>query len=165
MVISQEAKDGLYWYARVLGIFHTDVLHVDPLARNRSVQHMEFLWVRWFGIEPGYRSGSRFGRLPKVGFVPDTDISAFGFLDPSLVLRGCHLVPAFASGRTSALLRTVSLTLARPPDETDDWTNYYVIMYVLLFIPLHAIVNCTQTDGLIATCSCVTSGVALAMSL
>jgi hypothetical protein len=129
-----------------------------------SVQCMEFLWVRWFGIELGYRLGSCFGCLPKVGFVPDTDISAFGFLDPSLVLCGCHLVPAFASGQTSALLCTISLTLTQPPDETDDWTNYYVIMYVLLFILLHVIVNCTQTDGLIITCSCVTSEVALAMS-
>jgi hypothetical protein len=63
-----------------------------------------------------------------VGFVPDTDDGAFGFLDPSLVLRGCHLVPAFANGRTSTLLHTVSMTAAHPPDETDNWMNYYIIM-------------------------------------
>ena len=98
MVVSQEAGDGPYWYARVLGIFHADILHVGPLALNLSVQHMEFLWVCWFGIEPGYRSGSHFGCLLKVGFVPDTDPCVFGSLDPSLILHGCHLVPAFAGG-------------------------------------------------------------------
>jgi hypothetical protein len=89
---------------------------------------MEFLWVRWFGVEPGHRWGFKTARLPKIGFVPDTDDSAFGFLDPSLVIRGCHLVPSFANGRTSELLCTSDLTAARRPDETDDWVNYYVMM-------------------------------------
>jgi hypothetical protein len=130
MVLSPEAGANAhtYWYARVLGVFHAKVMHLGPEARNRSVQHIEFLWVRWFGIEPGYRCGFKAARLPKIGFVPDTDSNAFGFLDPSLVIRGCHLVPSFADGRTSELLRTSTLTAARCPDETDDWTNYYVIM-------------------------------------
>ena len=130
MVLSPETEAGAhpYWYARVLGVFHAKVLHTGPAAKNRSVQHMEFLWVRWFGIEPDYISGRQTARLPKIGFVPDTDDNAFGFLDPSLVLRGCHLVPAFAAGRTHSLLHTTSLTAARAPDETDDWVNYYVVM-------------------------------------
>jgi hypothetical protein len=117
-----------YWYARVLGVFHAKVMHIGPEARNRSVQHMEFLWVRWFGVEPGYRWGFKAARLPKIGFVPDTDSSAFGFLDPSLVIRGCHLVPSFANGRTTELLHTSASTAARLPEETDDWANYYVMM-------------------------------------
>jgi hypothetical protein len=130
MVVSPEKgpKAHRFWYARVLGVFHTKVLHTGAQSNNRSVQHIEFLWVRWFGIEPGYRSGSSCARLPKIGFVPGSDESAFGFLDPSLVLRGCHLVPAFAGGRTSELLPTLSSTAARLPGETDDWINYYVIM-------------------------------------
>lgn len=130
MVLSQEKgpKAHPFWYARVLGVFHTKVLHVGPKSRNRSVQRMEFLWVRWFGTVPGYKYGSSHARLPMIGFVPDTDRSAFGFLDPSLVLRGCHLVPAFAEGRTGDLLRTTSPTAARPFGEIDDWANFYVMM-------------------------------------
>jgi hypothetical protein len=130
MVVSPEKgpKVHPFWYARVLGVFHTKVLHTGPNSNNHSVQHMEFLWVRWFGLEPGYKSGSSHARLPKIGFVHEFDDSAFGFLDPSQVLRGCHLVPAFASGRTSELLQTVSPTAARPFGEVNDWTNYYVIM-------------------------------------
>jgi hypothetical protein len=43
---------------------------------------MDFLWVRWLGVEPGYRAGIKKARLPKVGFVPEPDPYAFGFLDP-----------------------------------------------------------------------------------
>ena len=130
MVVSPETGPNAhpYWYARVLGVFHVKVMHLGPEAQNRSVQHMEFLWVRWFGVEPSYRWGFKAARLPKIGFVPDTDSSAFGFLDPSLVIRGCHLVPSFADGRTATLLNTSTLTAARQPDETDDWMNYYVMM-------------------------------------
>lgn len=130
MVLSPETEDDAhpYWYARVLGVFHAQVLHTGPAAKNHSIQSMEFLWVRWFGLEPNYRSGTHVARLPKIGFVPDVDDNAFGFLDPSLVVRGCHLVPAFATGRTTSLLQTISPTAARAPDEKDDWVNYYVIM-------------------------------------
>ena len=117
-----------YWYAHVLGVFHAKVMHTGGDVHNCLIQHMEFLWVRWFSVEPGYRWGFKTARLPKVGFVPDTDDAAFGFLDPSLVIQGCHLVPSFADGRTSELLRTSTLTAARPTNEVDDWLNYYVMM-------------------------------------
>ncbi|KAF8237554.1 hypothetical protein L208DRAFT_1148665, partial [Tricholoma matsutake] len=65
---------------------------------------MEFLWVQWFGTEPGYHWGFKSALLPKIGFVPESDGNAFGFLDPSLILRGCHLVPCFSDGCTSQLL-------------------------------------------------------------
>ncbi|KAF9465232.1 hypothetical protein BDZ94DRAFT_1281476 [Collybia nuda] len=130
MVLSRETgpKVHPFWYAHVLGVFHARVLHTGPQSQSHSIQHMEFLWVRWFGIEPGYAYGPSKARLPKVGFVPEDDPNAFGFLDPSLVLRGCHLVPAFTNGRTSDLLTTQAPSAAQPPNETDDWTNFFVIM-------------------------------------
>jgi hypothetical protein len=133
MVASRETGPDAhpFWYARVLGVFHTRVLHMGPAATNRSVQHMEFLWVRWFGTEIGHRYGFKVARLPKIGFVDEADDLAFGFLDPSLVLRGCHLIPAFVNGRTSTLLKTLH-SAARPPGEVDDWAAFYVNMYVLV---------------------------------
>ncbi|KII83957.1 hypothetical protein PLICRDRAFT_46731 [Plicaturopsis crispa FD-325 SS-3] len=131
MVRSPETGPGAsqFWYARVLGVFHANVYHSGPSAKNRSVQRMEFLWVRWFGSAIGYHSGSKRARLPKVGFVPDTDESAFGFLDPSLVIRGCHLIPAFVDGRTPALLNCTH-SAGRAADEIDDWEAYYVNIFV-----------------------------------
>jgi len=71
----------------------------------------------------------------KIGFVPEEDPSAFGFLDPALVIRACHLMPAFADGRTSELLRS-GPSRARAPDEIDDWTNFYVGRFVFLLLRL-----------------------------
>lgn len=130
MVKSPETEPGShpYWYAKVLGVFHTLVQHVGTHSINPKPQRMEFLWVRWLGVEPGYQAGRRRARLPKIGFVPDSDDYAFGFLDPSLVIRGSHLIPVFSDGRTNELLRTTSPTAARDEQEVDDWVGYYVNM-------------------------------------
>ena len=72
-------------------------------------------------------SGFHQAKLPMVGFVPVSDPSAFGFLDPALVVRSCHLIPAFRNGRTQDLL-SVTGSLGRAVDEVDDWANYYVNM-------------------------------------
>ncbi|KAH7917363.1 hypothetical protein BV22DRAFT_1026465, partial [Leucogyrophana mollusca] len=116
-----------YWYARVLGIFHARVLHTGKDFENRPPQTMEFLWIRWFGVVPGHLSGQGVARLPKVGFVPNSDPLAFGFLHPLLVIRACYLIPSFTDGRTTNLLRP-GLSAGRKPGEADDWEAYYVNM-------------------------------------
>ncbi|KAJ8074151.1 hypothetical protein PM082_012443 [Marasmius tenuissimus] len=63
MVNSPDAEDPHpFWYARVMGIFHAQV----SLTRTRSNGQpweertpMEFLWVRWLGVEPAYRFDRR----------------------------------------------------------------------------------------------------------
>jgi hypothetical protein len=140
MVRSPEAGDNVhpYWYAQVLGIYHTIVSTTHPAASRHSAQPMQFLWVRWLGTEPGYRSGSRVARLPKIGFVEATDEDAFGFVDPDLVIRGSHLIPAFHFGRTCELMPYDGPTAARSVGEKDDWLNFYVNMYDFLSIlPIH----------------------------
>ncbi|KAL1703846.1 hypothetical protein EV121DRAFT_207017 [Schizophyllum commune] len=121
-----------YWYARVLGVYHAEVStsHAHAPASSRTSQPMQFLFVRWFGVEPRYRSGSRLCKLPKVGFVDESEGSyAFGFVDPALVIRCCHMIPDFSSGRTDMLLRTTGPSKARAAGEVDDWTNYYVNIF------------------------------------
>jgi hypothetical protein len=133
MLRSPEMEEGAkeaYWYARVIGIYHANVwAERTDIPNARGVKRMDFLWVRWFGKEPEYISGSHGARLPKVGFVESTDEFAFSFVDPANVIRGCHLVPAFHEGRTVDLLpvpRSVSRCLN--PGDNDDWVNYYVNM-------------------------------------
>jgi hypothetical protein len=119
-----------YWYARVLGVYHANIWaenSVIPGARN--VRRMDFLWVRWFGEEPGYRSGFCRARLPKIGFVESLDEFAFSFVNPADVVRGCHLIPAFNAGRSVDLLpwpRSIARRLN--PEDIDDWLNFYVNM-------------------------------------
>jgi len=129
MTLSRETSSNAhpFLYCQVIRAFHISVLHVRPNAHSRSQQTMELLWVRWLGLVPGYSWGLQEAWLPKVGFVPDNDDLAFGFLDPSLVIRGCHLIPCFSDGRTAALLRQ-GVSVARHPSEGDDWCSFYVNM-------------------------------------
>jgi hypothetical protein len=119
-----------YWYARVIGVFHALVSSSHMGLEERSLRRMDFLWVRWFGVEPGrYRYGIRYARLPKIRFVKSTDPYAFTFLDPAQAIRGVHVIPTFSEGRTSALLPNVkSVARILNPEEDDDWVNFYVNM-------------------------------------
>jgi hypothetical protein len=120
---NEENEDGFaahpYWYARVLGVFHANVFPPN----SRAVRRYDLLYVRWMGRDPEWNSGPGHLRLDRVGYVPEADAEAFGFLDPAHVLRACHLIPAFALGQTPSLLGP---SWAR--DFTDgDWMNYYVM--------------------------------------
>ena len=119
-----------FWYAQVLQAFHIEVLHTSPDAQCHSLQSMEVLWVHWLGVEPKYHWGFHKAWLPKVGFVPESDDNAFGFLDPSLVIHGCHLIPCFLDSRMTALLKQ-GHSVARDPTEEDDQHSFYVNMYVV----------------------------------
>ncbi|EGN98437.1 hypothetical protein SERLA73DRAFT_123743 [Serpula lacrymans var. lacrymans S7.3] len=61
MVLSREKKQGghSYWYAHVLGVFHTQVLHVSLGFKDNCPQCMEFLWVRWLGLDLEHCYGSK----------------------------------------------------------------------------------------------------------
>lgn len=135
MTLSRENQPDAhpFWYAQVIQAFHIEVLHVGPNARCRSPQTMELLWVRWLGVEPRYRWGFQEAWLPKVGFVPESDYNAFGFLDPSLVICGCHLTPSFSGRHTVALLRQ-GASIARYPTADNDWCSFYVNMYAFFYL-------------------------------
>jgi len=107
MVLSHEDVEDdphPYWYARIIGVFHAQVRHIGPRSKSTNPCRMDFLWVRWFGRDLGYKAGYTMKRLYRLGFIDSDDSGAFGFLDPDQIIRGVHLIPAFAHGRTSSLL-------------------------------------------------------------
>ncbi|KAF9535996.1 hypothetical protein CPC08DRAFT_677078, partial [Agrocybe pediades] len=62
-----------------------------------------------------------------------TDTDAFTFLDPSLVIRAAHLIPAFNEGQTQSLLpcaNSVARLSRRGESKEWDWVNYYVNIFV-----------------------------------
>lgn len=120
-------EDHPYWYARIVGIFHVNVLHTGPDSHSREPQRMEFLFVRWFGRDLTPTAGWSTKRLHRLGFVPGNDVDAFGFLDPQQCIRAVHLMPAFAWGRVTSLLPP-SVIARSLTNNYEDWQLYYLGM-------------------------------------
>ncbi|KAH7918336.1 hypothetical protein BV22DRAFT_1134671 [Leucogyrophana mollusca] len=112
-------------YARVVGIFHANVIFTGPGTPDYNTRHLEFLWVRWYEIEEE-SAGWDASRLDRVRFLPMADEDAFGFLDPKDVLRGCHVIPAFACGK----LHADGISISRCVDDSQDSKYYYVNRFV-----------------------------------
>jgi hypothetical protein len=113
-----------YWYARIVGIFHAMALQVGPKSKSREPRKMDFLFVRWFGLDNEEIGGWRTKKLHQIGFIEGDE--AFGFVDPADVIRAVHLIPRFSQGRTADLLGP---SFARSVQENnEDWVRYYVNM-------------------------------------
>jgi hypothetical protein len=127
MVLSHETDEERhpYWYARIIRIFHVEVWNYADTSMTKPRQ-MDFLFVRWFGHDPTYKSGFSAKRLPHIGFLKGEDPCAFGFVDPDVVIRGIHLIPAFEHGQTDQLL--MDSFVRREADLGKDWLYFYVNM-------------------------------------
>jgi hypothetical protein len=124
------AHDGFmhpYWYGRIITIFHVIVLHTGSHSKSYDPQTLQVLHVRWFGIDSEYTGGWSTKQLHWIGFVPEEDPLAFGFLDPREIIQAVHLVPAFSQGCTACLLGQTILDRPKA-DEDPDWYNFYAEM-------------------------------------
>jgi hypothetical protein len=107
-----------FLYARVLGIYHVNVIYTGGGSLDNAARRVEFLWVRWFEYD-AQRSFTRANsKLDPVCFLPTADEGAFGFVDPSDVLRCCHIVPAFARGKAPL----DDIGLSRLACDEQDWS-------------------------------------------
>jgi hypothetical protein len=140
MVLSHENDNERhpYWYARLICIFHIDVWYYGGENTLSTPKHMDVLFVRWFGRDMSFNGGFSSKCLHRIGFLTDdidSDPGCFGFIDPDQVIRGVHLIPAYAYGRTEKYLGP---SFARCEEEGDeDWLYFYVNMYVLFLYNLH----------------------------
>ena len=110
-----------FLYARVLGIFHANVIYSGPGSKDYIARRLEILWVRWFEVRD-VSAGWDHTTLDSLRFVPMSQDDVYGFVDPSSVLRGCHLIPAFASGR----MHPDGVSASQNARDGTDWKYYYV---------------------------------------
>ncbi|KAG2078852.1 hypothetical protein BDR04DRAFT_1165576, partial [Suillus decipiens] len=89
---------------------------------------MDFLFIQWFGHDANFRSSWSAKHLPRIRFLTGEDPSAFGFLDPDVIIRGVHLVPAFELGKTKELL--ADSFVRHDADLDQDWLYFYVNIFV-----------------------------------
>lgn len=113
-------------YARVLRVFHVKVLVVDSAGTvDYTPRRMDVLWVRWYKICDPDVNGWEAQKLDKVYFPPCDSEGAFGFLDPSDVLRASYIVPAYGEGKCNADGGEIS----DRAQSKEDWAQYYVMRY------------------------------------
>lgn len=75
-----------FWYARVVKILHLFVCHLGTApqrAYTHRTQHMDVLWVRWFGLDADARGGWSKKHPHGIAFIPRDETGMFGFLDPA----------------------------------------------------------------------------------
>ena len=116
-----------YLYARVIGIYHMDVIHTNT---SPYPQRVEFLHVRFFLVDKEFQGGFTSRRYHRLNFANSDDQDAFGFVDPARVIRGIHLIPAFAHSTTVDELLGGSIARVYTDSDSpgEDWKYYYVNM-------------------------------------
>jgi len=120
----QEDESEPWSYASVLAVYRATI----RTASNLEPHTLTVLWVRWMQRSALGLTGPNSRNFTRVSFVPSSSISGstFDFVDPSHIIRACHLIPAFNIGRTHDLLDP---SIARDPK--GDWCAYYANRYDL----------------------------------
>jgi hypothetical protein len=118
---SQNSNSHPFCYAQVLGVYHANVVYVGPGMVNYQPHWMESLWVQWYGyVETA--AGWDSHKLDCVWFPCVTREDVFGFVDPSDVLRSCHIIPAFSKGK----LHQDGIGSSRLAKDSSSWAAYYI---------------------------------------
>ena len=159
MMLAPEGSEHPYLYARVLGVFHVNAYIATPNTTRVEPRLLHVVWVRWFEVNtraPGIAQK----RLTRLSWVPH-DEGAFDFVSPDDILRACYIVPRFAGGHSNTALPGTSMVRRqRDGGFADDWTEHYVVQWVLLaFFTRLSSLTSTHEASLTAICSCVSSAV------
>jgi hypothetical protein len=80
---------------------------------------VEFLFVRWYESVQNHSWDAH--TLGRVKFLPLESQNAFGFVDPGVVLRACHIIPAFSRGQ-----RNPNDGISPLAGDKNDWHEYYI---------------------------------------
>ncbi|KAJ2920916.1 hypothetical protein H1R20_g16181, partial [Candolleomyces eurysporus] len=114
-----------FFYAKVIGILHAEVGYVGSVGGftgSYKYHTIEFLWVRWFRVCP-----STDMELDKAELLPLSNPESQGFIDPNQVLRACHMIPCFKSGKRYPDGKGTS-ELAQ---DGTDWNEYFINRYAI----------------------------------
>jgi hypothetical protein len=111
-----------FWYARVLGIYHVNVIYTGSGMVDYVARRLDFLWVRWFQYAATDSVGWSDCKLDPLCFPPLSSEHAFGFVDPEDVLRACHVIPWFKFGQS----HPDEISISRCAGDGGDWQKYAV---------------------------------------
>lgn len=118
-----------FWYARVLGMYHVNVIYTGAGSLDCESRRIDFLWVRWFRYIGNPISWND-SCLDRLNFPPMANDDAFGFVDPNDIIRGSHIIPSFAQGQ----LHSDGSGLSKCAGDAHDWRSYYINRYATYII-------------------------------
>ena len=126
--------DHPFLYARVLGIYHANVVYTGDGVQSYQARRFEFLWVQWYQYQ-GQNVRWCDLKLDVLAFPPLSSEGAFGFVDPGNIIRACHVIPAFSNGKRYR----GEVDLSRCANDSRDWSRYYVNRWVYISLNYSAI--------------------------
>jgi hypothetical protein len=122
-IAAEQLKCHPFLYARVLGIYHVNVVYVGSGMLDYNARRLDFLWVRWYQrTETRDAMSWTTYHLDQLSFPPMANQDAFGFVDPADVLRSCHVIPRFAKGKRYS----DNIGLSKCTRDSGDWKFYYL---------------------------------------
>jgi hypothetical protein len=127
MLLSNDDDDEShpFCYARVLGVYHVNVVYTDPGMLDYQARRLDFLWVCWFQYSTTRSMQWADYWLDHIHFPPITSDNEFGFVDPRDILRACHIIAGFASGK----VHRDAISISRLANDSQDWQCYCVNRY------------------------------------
>ena len=125
MLLAEDVKSNSnhpYLYARVLKVFHINVIYTGGGRLDYRPRRLDVLWVRWFRYTGSTAVCWGDHQLDLIHFPPMGSEKAFDFIDPKDVLRACYIAPAFAKGKA----HPDGIGLSRCANDAQEWCGYYV---------------------------------------
>ena len=119
---SYGSADHPFVYGKVIGILHAEVSYVGDIGRQGAeylYYPLEILWVRWYDVVLPTSSDTE---LHQAKLLPIDGKGAHSFVDPSQVIRACHLIPKFSDGPRYDDGRGKSAIAS----DGSDWTTYLI---------------------------------------
>ncbi|KAL0060744.1 hypothetical protein AAF712_012476 [Marasmius tenuissimus] len=102
-------------------------------------KHIKFLWVCWYQVDMSNRASFHAKHLYWLFFPAPEDDNAFGFINPTDVICGAHIIPAYHHSPLETGTRLPPTSLARQlmsfnssrrrELKEDDWKFYHVGMF------------------------------------
>jgi hypothetical protein len=118
---AQSDQSHPFLYARVIGVYHVNVIYAGSGMLDYTARRFDFAWVRWFQHDAPPSHWSDY-MLDSLSFPPMADEHSFGFVDPLEILRGCHIVPRPFMGKR----RADDIPISKCANDANDWRAYYV---------------------------------------
>ncbi|TEB23227.1 hypothetical protein FA13DRAFT_1640158, partial [Coprinellus micaceus] len=112
-------------YGKVIGILHANMGYVGSIGRQGAEYDfypLEFVWIRRYEVHPA--SGDF--ELDQAEILPIDTPASHCFVDPSDILRACHMVPNFDKGPRYYDGKGRSAIA----NDGSDWERYFINRFV-----------------------------------